>query len=166
MMEAKGRLEGLNLAYIGDGNNVCNSLLLGAAIMGMNMSVACPEGYEPNRTILRKANEIAETTASKLRVVRKPSDSTGGADVLYTDVWTSMGQEKEQQKRRKAFRGYQINSALLKTANQDAVVMHSLPARRGLEITDVVLEGKQSLVWIQAENKLYSAASILEYLFR
>jgi ornithine carbamoyltransferase len=164
IMEAKGRLEGLNLAYIGDGNNVCNSLLLGAAITGMNMSVACPKGYEPNKTILRKANEISETTGAKLSIVRKPSDSITGADVLYTDVWISMGQEKEQKRRMKAFDGYQINSALLKTAAQDAVVMHCLPAHRGLEITDVVLEGKQSLAWTQAENKLYAAGSTLDFL--
>lgn len=163
IVEAKGKLEGLKLAYIGDGNNVCNSLLLGAATTGIDMSVACPRGYEPNKAIFQKANEIAKATGAKLSIVRKPNDAAKAADVLYTDVWVSMGEEKERRKRMRAFRGYQINSGLLRTAAEDAVVMHCLPAHRGLEITDVVLEGKQSLAWIQAQNKLYGAASILDF---
>jgi ornithine carbamoyltransferase len=166
IMEAKGKLEGLKLAYIGDGNNVCNSLLLGAATTGIDMSVACPRGYEPNKAILQKANEIAKATGAEQSIVRKPSDAAKGADVLYTDVWISMGQEQERRKRMRAFRGYQINSGLLRTAAEEAVVMHCLPAHRGLEITDVVLEGKQSLAWMQAQNKLYGAASILDFLLK
>jgi ornithine carbamoyltransferase len=164
IMEAKGKLEGLKLAYIGDGDNVCNSLLLGCATTGMNMSAACPKGYEPDKDVLRKANEIGKTNRVKLNVVRKPKEAAKDADVLYTDVWVSMGEEKEQKKRMKAFQGYQINSELLRAAKRDAVVMHCLPAHRGLEITDDVIEGKQSIVWAQGENKLYGAAAILEFL--
>ena len=162
IIESKGRLQGLTLAYIGDGDNVCNSLLLGCALSGMNMNVACPEGYEPDKTILGKAQSLAGDSNAKLSVVRNPSDAVKGADVLYTDVWVSMGQDAERDKRMKAFQGYQINSALLKTAKLDAVVMHCLPAHRGLEITDEVIEGKQSIVWQQGANKLYSAASVLD----
>jgi ornithine carbamoyltransferase len=164
ILEAKGKLEGLTLAYIGDGNNVCNSLLLGAAITGMSMTAACPQGHHPNKAILEKAKEIGERTQAKLRIVKQPRDAARGAEVLYTDVWVSMGQEKKRRKRMRTFRGYQINSALLKVAAEDAVVMHCLPAHRGLEITDLVMEGQQSLVWTQAENKLYSAAAMLDFL--
>jgi ornithine carbamoyltransferase len=164
IMETKGKLEGLKLAYIGDGDNVCNSLFLGCATTGMNMSAACPKGYEPDKDIIRKANEIGKTNRVKLNVVRKPKEAAKDADILYTDVWVSMGEEKERKKRMKAFQGYQINSELLRAAKRDAVVMHCLPAHRGLEITDDVIEGKQSIVWAQGENKLYGAAAILEFL--
>jgi ornithine carbamoyltransferase len=163
LKEAKGKLEGLNLTYIGDGNNVCNSLLLGAAIVGMNMTVACPTGFEPSDKILRQAGELAETTGSQIRILRKPSEAAKGADVLYTDVWVSMGQEKERQIRLRAFRRYQINHELVTTAANDAIIMHCLPAQRGMEITDVAIEEKQSVVWTQSENMLYAAASILEF---
>ena len=161
--ETKGKLEGLTLAFIGDGNNMCNSWLLGAAITGMNMTAACPEGYHPNDAILEKAKEIAEKTGSKIKVVQNPKDAAKDADILYTDVWVSMGEEEEKQKRLKAFKGYQINSELLNVAAKDAVVMHCLPAHRGLEITDEVIEGKQSIVWAQGENKLYGATGILDF---
>ena len=162
IMEVKGKLEGLKLAYIGDGDNVCNSLLLGAALVGMHMSVGCPAGYDPDKTILSKANEIAGNTGAKLSILRKPADAAEEADVLYTDVWVSMGQEAERQKRLQAFQGYQINSDLLNFANEDAIVMHCLPAHRGLEIADDIIEGARSVVWRQGENKLYGAASTLE----
>jgi ornithine carbamoyltransferase len=166
VMEAKGKLEGLKLAFIGDGNNVCNSLLLGCALMGMNMSVACPKGYEPDKAILKKATEIGENSGANLSVVRRPDEAVRNADVLYTDVWVSMGEEKERQKRIRTFRGYQINSKLLRAAAANAVVMHCLPAHRGLEITDDVIEGSQSIVWRQGENKLYGAAAILDFLLK
>jgi ornithine carbamoyltransferase len=166
VMESKGQLEGLKLAYIGDGNNVCNSLLLGCATIGMNMAVACPRGYEPNKDILQKATEIGRGSGASLSVVRKPDEAVRDANVLYTDVWVSMGEEKERQKRMKAFRGYQINSKLLNAAAKDAAVMHCLPAHRGLEITDDVIEGRQSIVWQQGENKLYGAAAILDFLLK
>ncbi|HYW00016.1 MAG TPA: ornithine carbamoyltransferase [Candidatus Acidoferrum sp.] len=166
IIESKGKLQGLTLAYIGDGDNVCNSLLLGSALVGMNMNVACPEGYDPDAAILAKAQSLAKETGVKLTITRKPTDAVKGADVLYTDVWVSMGEDAERDKRIKAFQGYQINSTLLKAANPGAVVMHCLPAHRGLEITDDVIEGAQSIVWQQGANKLYSAASVLEYCLK
>ncbi len=161
--EVKGDLEGLTLAFIGDGNNVSNSLLLGAAATGMNMNLACPEGYDPDGKILKQAQKIALETGSKLEIVRSPEIASKDADILYTDVWVSMGEEKEKEERLKTFKGYQINSDLLSIAAEDAVVMHCLPAHRGLEITDDVIEGKQSIVWLQGENKLYGAIGLLNY---
>lgn len=166
IIEAKGKLEGLTLAYIGDGDNVCNSLLLGCALAGMHMNVACPKGYDPDAGILAKAQSLAKENDAKLTITTKPTEAVNGADVLYTDVWVSMGQDAEQEARMKAFQGYQINSMLLKAAKPDAVVMHCLPAHRGLEITDDVIEGKQSIVWQQGANKLYGAASVLEFCLK
>lgn len=166
IIEAKGKLEGLTLAYIGDGDNVCNSLLLGCALAGMHMNVACPKGYDPDAGILAKAQSLAKENDAKLTITTKPTEAVNGADVLYTDVWVSMGQDAEQEARMKAFQGYQINSILLKAAKPDAVVMHCLPAHRGLEITDDVIEGKQSIVWQQGANKLYGAASVLEFCLK
>ena len=166
IIESKGKLQGLTLAYIGDGDNVCNSLLLGSALVGMNMNVACPEGYDPDAAILAKAQSLAKDTGAILTITRKPTEAAKRADVLYTDVWVSMGEDAEREKRMKAFQGYQINSTLLKGANPGAVVMHCLPAHRGLEITDDVIEGAQSIVWQQGANKLYSAASVLEYCLK
>lgn len=162
--ERQGLLHGLNLAYVGDGNNVCNSLLLGAALTGMNMKAACPPGYQPSDKIVKKALEIAESTGSQISIMVNPQEAVGDADVLYTDVWVSMGEDTEKEQRFKAFQGYQINSTLLETAATKAVVMHCLPAHCGLEITEDVLEGTRSLVWSQAENKLYSAAGILNFI--
>ena len=166
IMEAKEKIEGLTLAFIGDGNNMCNSLLLGAAITGMNMTAACPDDYHPNKEIFEKAKGIAEKTGAELKIVQNPKDAAENADILYTDVWVSMGQDKEREERMKAFQGYQISSELLKLAAEDAVVMHCLPAHRGLEITDDVIEGKQSIVWTQGENKLHGAAAILDFLLK
>ncbi|MDA4123346.1 MAG: ornithine carbamoyltransferase [Thaumarchaeota archaeon] len=166
IMEAKGRLKGVRFAFIGDGDNVCNSLLLGASMVGMDMVVGCPQGYEPNRDILKHARENAKRSGSSVRIVNDPKKAAAGADVLYTDVWVSMGEEKERNRRMRAFNGFQINSDLLKAAAKDAVVMHCLPAHRDLEITDEVIEGKQSIVWQQGENKLYGAAAALEFVVR
>ena len=163
ILEVKGKLEGLTLAYIGDGNNVCNSLLLGCALAGMNMNAACPKGYHPHPDILNDAQQIAEKTGTRLKVVENPRDAAEGADVLYTDVWVSMGDEAEEEIRRKAFQGYQINAECLKVAASDASVMHCLPAHRGLEISDDVIEGPQSIVWQQGENKVHGAAGILDF---
>ena len=162
--ETKGRLKGLTLAFIGDGDNVCNSLLLGASLIGMNMVAACPSGYAPNPDVLRRAEENAKRSGSTVRVVEDPKEAAVDSDVLYTDVWVSMGEEKEASRRMRAFRGFQIDSEMLKLASKDAVVMHCLPAHRGLEITDDVIEGKQSVVWRQAENKLYGAAVALDFV--
>jgi ornithine carbamoyltransferase len=162
--EAKGKLRGLNLAFIGDGGNVCNSLLLGASLMGMNIVAACPSGYAPNSEALRKAEKNASRSGASVEIVDDPKVAATDADVLYTDVWVSMGEEKERSRRIRAFRGFQINSETLKLAADDAIVMHCLPAHRGMEITDEVIEGKQSLVWRQGENKLYGAAGALDFV--
>lgn len=160
--ELKGRLKGLNITYIGDGDNIANSLLLAASTAGANATIACPDGYQPDKEILKKSNAIARKTGSRLLVTDNVKEAASGADVLYTDVWVSMGEEREAKKRMKAFRGYQINSKILQLADKDAIVMHCLPAHRGLEITDEVLEGRHSAAWLQAENKLYGAAAVLE----
>ena len=165
IQEAKGKLGGLKLAYIGDGNNVCNSLILGAAIEGMRISVACPEGYDPNREIFKQAQN-STSAGGTVEIVHTPSEAALEADVLYTDVWVSMGDEASKEQRMRDFNGFQINSDLLSVAKRDASVMHCLPAHRGLEITDDVIEGKHSIVWEQGENKLYGAAAVLEWLLR
>ncbi len=164
--EVKGKLRGLKLSFIGDGDNVCNSLLLGASLVGMNVVAACPEGYSPNPDVLRRARENASRSGSTVSVVDDPREAAVDSDVLYTDVWVSMGEEKERRRRLRAFRGFQINSEILKLASRDAIVMHCLPAHRGLEITDDVIEGKQSVVWRQGENKLYGAAAALGFVAR
>jgi ornithine carbamoyltransferase len=166
IQEVKGKLKGLKLAYVGDGNNVCNSLLLGGALEGMRIAVACPPGYEPNATILREAEKTSRTTDGNIDVSHDPMEAARDADLLYTDVWVSMGDDASKEKRMKDFKGYQINDDLLKVARKDVSVMHCLPAHRGLEITDDVIEGKRSIVWQQGENKLYGAASVLEWLLR
>jgi ornithine carbamoyltransferase len=165
IQEVKKDLGGLTLAYIGDGNNVCNSLLVGAALTGMNMRVACPKGYEPGSEVLRKARKLSRESGAQLSLLRDPEEAAIDADILYTDVWVSMGHEKEREKRMRVFQGYQINGKLLAIAGPDAVVMHCLPAHRGFEISEDALEGPQSIVWRQAENKLHGAAGILGFLF-
>jgi len=164
ILEVKKRLKGLKMAYIGDGDNVCNSLLLGAATMGMSISVGCPENYRPSERILKRAVELGLASGSEVQVLTDPAEAASGADVLYTDVWVSMGEEAEKERRLRAFRGYQIDSKLLKAAKRDVSVMHCLPAHRGLEITDDVIEGPRSIVWRQGENKLFGAAAVLEWL--
>ena len=164
--EAKGRLKGLKLAYIGDGDNVCNSLLLGAALVGMHVTAACPQNYQPSDEILEKSRQISESSGSKIGVVLDPVQAADDADILYTDVWVSMGEEAEKDRRLRAFKGYQINSRLLQVAKDDASVMHCLPADRGMEITDDVIEGERSIVWRQGENKLYGAAAVLDWALR
>jgi len=162
--EAKGRLEGLKLAWIGDGNNVCHSLMLACASVGVNMSVATPPNYQPSPEIAWKANELAKKTDARISYTDDPSEAAEGADILYTDVWVSMGQDAEQAQRVIDFAGFQINEELLSKANPDAVVMHCLPAHRGMEITEDVLEGPKSIAWKQAEYKFHGAKGILASL--
>lgn len=163
ILETKGTVQGLTLTYIGDGNNVCHSLLLICALAGMHMRVACPEGYSPRADILDKANRTAEKTGARVQVLNSPGEAAEGADILYTDVWVSMGEEKEKEEKRNAFHGYQINADLLSLSSKEVLVMHCLPAHRGQEITAEVIEGPRSIVWQQAENKMHGAAGILDY---
>jgi len=164
ILEHRRSFKGAKLAYVGDGNNVCNSLLIGAAIVGMDVTAACPSGYEPDAELLVTARRIGKESGSKIHVVADPVAAVQRADVVYTDVWVSMGQEKEKELREKVFRPYQVNSTLLDHAKKDAVVMHCLPAHRGLEITDDVMDGPQSIVLDQAENRLHAQKAILSRL--
>jgi len=161
IIEKKGRYEGMKIAYIGDGNNIANSWIEAAARLPIELALACPEGYEPNRAILESGKKMA---GERIHLCRVPADAVNGADVVYTDVWTSMGQEREREKRLEALRDYQINSELLKAAKSDAVVMHCLPAHRGEEITADVIDGSQSIVIDQAENRLHVQKAIMEML--
>lgn len=159
--ETKGGFSGVRFVWVGDGNNVCNSWLLGGARMGMNLVVACPKGYEPDKQVVDKARQYAKKGGGTVELVTNPGKAAEGADVLYTDVWVSMGQEKGAKSKERAFRPYQINDKLVSKAKADVSVMHCLPAHRGLEITDEVLEGSRSVVWEQAQNKLHAARVVL-----
>ncbi|TDA68674.1 MAG: ornithine carbamoyltransferase [Clostridia bacterium] len=162
--EKKGKLAGVKLAFIGDGNNMAHSLLLGGVLAGMEVRVATPPGYGPQPRIVARAEEIARQTGAAIAVTADPRQAAAGADVLYTDVWASMGQETEAEARRNDFAGYQINDTLLAAAAPEAVVMHCLPAHRGEEITAGVLAGPQAVVWDQAENRLHAQKAILAML--
>lgn len=155
------RSEAVRLAWVGDGNNVCHSLLLGAAKLGMQMVVASPRGYQPAEGIMTRTREIAATTGATVSMTTDPAEAVTDADVLYTDVWASMGQEAERVERERVFRPYQVNWALLGRARPNAVVMHCLPAHRGEEITADVLDGKQSVIYDQAENRLHAQKALL-----
>lgn len=159
--EAKGKLKGLRLAYIGDGNNVANSLIEAAARMEINLVMACPEGFEPHTDILSTARESAK---SEILILRDPREAAGMADVIYTDVWVSMGQEKETEEKKDKLKAYQVNDALLSCAKKDVIVLHCLPAHRGEEITDEIIDGPHSLVFEQAENRMHSQKALLEFL--
>lgn len=161
IQEGKGRLEGIRLAYIGDGNNVANSLIEAASRMGIHFVMASPEGYEPDPDVLERAREGAK---GDIIMLRDPREAAGRADVIYTDVWVSMGQEKEAEERKKRFRPYQLNETLLSCAKKDAIVLHCLPAHRGEEITDEVMDGPHSKVFDQAENRLHSQKALMEFL--
>jgi ornithine carbamoyltransferase len=159
--ERKESLEGLTLAYIGDGNNVANSLALGATRCGMNFRMASPAAYGLRENILNTAKEYAAASGSTIFLTRDPRQAVVGADIVYTDVWTSMGQESEAEKRRQAFIGYQVNAKLMSLAKEDAIFMHDLPAHRGEEVTDEVMDGPQSVVFEQSENKMHMLKALL-----
>jgi ornithine carbamoyltransferase len=161
LRERWGSLRGRRLAYIGDGNNVLHSLMYLAALQGLDLVAACPEGYDPEPAVLKRATEVAASHGSSLKLVRDVQEAAAGADALYTDTWISMGQEEETERRRQAFRGYQINQELLRAARADAVVMHCLPAHRGEEVTAEVLDGPQSVIYDQAENRLHAQKAVL-----
>lgn len=159
--EYKRRLKGLKMAFVGDGNNMANSLMFGGAKMGMHVVIASPGGYRPDDDVTGKALADAAANGGKIEIVSDPLEAIKDADVIYTDVWASMGHEKEVAERMKAFEGYQVNSAALKLAQKDAIVLHCLPAHRGEEITDEVMEGPQSAIFDEAENRLHAQKAIM-----
>jgi ornithine carbamoyltransferase len=159
--EKKGKLKGLRLAFIGDGNNVAHSLIEAASLTGMHIILACPKGYEPDPDVLEKART---SSSGQITVLREPAEAAANADVVYTDVWVSMGQEKEAARKKRKFRKYQINGELLSHAKKDALVLHCMPAHRGEEITDEVMDSPQSAVFDQAENRLHTQKALLEFL--
>ncbi|HEY1214761.1 MAG TPA: ornithine carbamoyltransferase [Bryobacteraceae bacterium] len=166
LREQFGRLRGLKLAYVGDGNNVAHSLLLCAARLGINCSVATPPGYEPKAEILEQARQFARVSGAEIEVTNDPAVALLAANAVYTDVWASMGQEKEAEERNKLFAPYQVNETLMAEARRDAVFMHCLPAKRGLEVTDGVLECRQSVAFDQAENRLHVQKALLLMLLQ
>jgi len=156
IIEKKDRLDTITIAYVGDGNNVCNSFIAAARVLGVRLSIATPRGYEPEQSYLAKAQTVSMT--------HDPHTAVKDADILYTDVWASMGQENEAAERKEIFMPYQINSRLLKAASRDCLVMHCLPAHRGEEITDEIIDGPQSIVFDQAENRLHVQKAIMTWL--
>jgi ornithine carbamoyltransferase len=161
LLEHYGRLRGLRLAYIGDGNNVCNSLMLLGAILGVNIAVGCPPDYRPDPEILALAQRLADESDATITVSADPGEAVGGADAVYTDVWTSMGQEHESARRRPVFQPYQVNGALMAQARSDTLFMHCLPAHRGEEVVADVIDGPSSVVFDQAENRLHVQKALI-----
>ena len=155
------KLKGITLAYVGDGNNVCNSLLFACAKAGMNMYVGCPKGYEPDSGVLSDAKAIAAKSGARIELFNDPMQAAKDADVLYTDVWASMGQEQEAKVRKEIFKDYQVNSILMKLAKKNCLIMHCLPAHRGEEITDEAMDSPNSVVFDEAENRMHVQKAIL-----
>lgn len=164
VLEHKGQLKGLKMAYVGDGNNMAHSLMLGAAKLGVHVSVASPEGYEPNSAIVEKAKSIAQESGSQVVVTRSPEEAVKDADIIYTDVWASMGFEEEQQAREAAFADYQVNEELVKGAKKDYIFLHCLPAHRGEEVSEGVIDGPNSAIFDQAENRLHAQKALMAAL--
>lgn len=162
--ERKGKLEGLKLAYIGDGNNVANSLLHGCSKVGMDIAVATPEGYECDKGIIAEAKEAARQSGSKITLTYDPVEAISDADVVYTDTWVSMGQESEKEQRIKIFSPYQVNGELFSKAKDDAIFLHCLPAYRGFEVTEEVIDGPQSVIFDEAENRMHVQKAIMVML--
>ena len=159
--ERLGRLEGVTVAYLGDGNNVCASLMVAAAKLGLNFRAATPDGYEPSVEAVELAREAAAQRGATIELLADSREAAAGADVLYTDVWTSMGQEQERERRLRDLAGFGIDDELVALANEDAIVLHCLPAHYGEEITEDVLYGPQSAVWDQAENRLHAQKALM-----
>ncbi len=162
--EHKGRLAGLRLAYVGDGNNIAHSLMYGCAKVGMNISIASPEGYKPEQKVVELAQQDALKTGARIEIVTDPVQAVTGADVVVTDVWTSMGQEAEYDLRKKIFAPYQLNKELCALAKEDYISLHCLPAHRGEEVTDEIIDGPHSAVWDEAENRLHAQKAVLALL--
>jgi ornithine carbamoyltransferase len=161
MVEIKGDLKGRTLAWIGDGNNVLHSLLLGGAILGMNVKAACPAGYKPDSGILAKAQEIASENGAEISITEDPMEAATNADVIYADTFISMGDEADKETRLKAFAGYQVNLELFSKARSDAIFMHCLPAHRGEEVTDEVMDSPRSVVFQEAENRMHGQKAVM-----
>jgi ornithine carbamoyltransferase len=161
LQEIFGRLEGLKLAFVGDGNNVAHSLLLTGAKLGVHVAVATPPSYEPDPAMVASAEGLARSAGATVRILRDPEEAVSGAHAVYTDVWTSMGSEQEAEVRRKRFRPYQVTAKLFRKARRDAVFMHCLPAHRGEEVEDAVIESPRSVVFEQAENRLHAQKALL-----
>ena len=164
--ERLGRLDGVTVAYLGDGNNVCASLMVAAAKLGLNFRAATPEGYEPSVEAVELAREAAAQRGATVELLADPGKAASGADVLYTDVWTSMGQEEERERRLRDLAGFGIDDELVTLANEDAIVLHCLPAHYGEEITEDVLYGPRSAVWDQAENRLHAQKALMALVIR
>jgi ornithine carbamoyltransferase len=164
--EHKQRLDGLKIVYVGDANNVCNSLYLLAAVLGVNFVVSAPEGYRLTDEIVQAGRDYAKKSGAQLEMIDDPLKAVENADVIYTDVWVSMGQEEEKEERVKVFEKYQVNSGLVEKAKDDVIVMHCLPAKRGYEITDEVLDGPHSVVFDEAENRLHAQKALLVKLMK
>jgi ornithine carbamoyltransferase len=162
--EKRGRLSGLTLAYVGDGNNVANSLLLAACLVGIHFSIATPQGYQLDGEMLDRGRSFAANSGSRIRTTTDPYEAVNGADVVYTDVWTSMGQEKEAEKRRKAFSGFQVDARMLDAAGEDVLFMHPLPAHPGEEISPGLVDDPRSVVFDEAENRLHAQKALLAIL--
>jgi ornithine carbamoyltransferase len=161
LREKKGATAGLTVAYVGDGNNVAHSLMLLGARLGAHVVLACPEGYDPDPVVMADSAAVASATGGSITLLRDPKEAVRNADAIYTDVWTSMGQEAEAEERRSVFQAYQVNAELVALAKPEALVMHCLPAHRGEEITDEVLDGSQSVAFDQAENRLHAQKALL-----
>jgi ornithine carbamoyltransferase len=161
VLEKKGTLQGLKVAFVGDGNNMVHSLMMGAAKLGMHFAVATPEGYEPDKEIIQLSKENAAQTGGSILVTTDPKEAVADADIVYTDVWASMGQEAEQAKREAAFKNYQVNDDLVKYAKANYLFMHCLPAHRGEEVSESVIDGDHSVIFDQAENRLHAQKAIM-----
>lgn len=161
VLEHKGKLAGLKIAYIGDGNNVLHSLMMGASKLGMHFTSASPEGYDPDPQTVQLAKDVASETGARVDILRDAREAVEGADVIYTDVWASMGFEEEQKEREKAFKNYQVNEKLVMHAKSDYLFMHCLPAHRGEEVSEGVIDGKNSVIFDEAENRLHAQKAIM-----
>ncbi len=166
IQEKFGKFPGITIGYVGDGNNVCHSLLIACSKMGLNLKIATPKGYEPNKKIFQNAQSFAKISGAEVQLLKSPQEALKGVQVIYSDVWISMGQEEETKKRLKDFHDFQVNSKIVELADKDYIFMHCLPAHRGQEVTDEIINGPQSIVFDQAENRLHVQKAILIYLLK
>ncbi|OWP55894.1 MAG: ornithine carbamoyltransferase [Thermoplasmatales archaeon B_DKE] len=166
VLEKKGRYRNLKFSYVGDGNNMANSLMLGAALLGVDISVGCPRTNQPDREITEKAMKIAKDNGSSVEIVESPVEAVSGADIVYTDVWISMGEESIRAEKEKLFKKYQVNDELVSNANKNYIFMHCLPAHRGLEVTESVASSINSVIFDEAENRMHSIKSLIYTLLK